>query len=160
MATLYVMVGAPGSGKSTWAKRFITNRDNIVYLSRDHVRLSIIKETEHYFSHEDEVYDVFTNRIVELLSEGKDVVADATHLSHGARFKLISTLAVKGMPMSQYDLVFVCMDTPLAVCVARDALREGRQHVTEPVLTKMYNSFRVPTTGEFTNVKEVWLIRG
>ena len=35
---LYVMVGCPGSGKSTWAKKHLPNT---YYVSRDEVRFSI-----------------------------------------------------------------------------------------------------------------------
>ncbi len=160
MATLYVMVGAPGSGKSTWANKFMQNRDHITYVSRDKVRLSIITDEEHYFSHEDEVYDKFVDIIVDHLSNGFDTIADATHLSRNSRKKLILALAAKGMTLSMYDVVFVMMDTPVAVCIARDAERVGRQHVTASVITRMNSQIQVPTIGEFANVKEVWLIRG
>lgn len=159
MSTLYVMCGAPGSGKSTWANKFIDGRAQTVYLSRDAVRMSIITDKDAYFSHEDEVYDKFTDLIVEKLTEGVDVVADATHLSRGSRKKLVNTLAAKGMTFSMYDLIFVMMDTPEAVCIKRDATRTGRQHVTADVISRMCNQIQIPTIGEFSHVKEVWLIR-
>lgn len=157
MATLYVMVGLPGSGKSTWAKKNLVNAD---YISRDTVRLSIIKDNEHLFSHEDEVYDKFIDNIVGLLRRNRDVVADATHLSHGARHKLVSALAKHEMTGDKYDIVFVMMDTPVTECVRRDETREGRAHVTEPVIRNMYRSLSTPYVGEFNNVKEVWIVRG
>lgn len=157
MATLYVMVGLPGSGKSTWAKKNLVNAD---YISRDTVRLSIIKDNEHLFSHEDEVYDKFVDNIVDLLRGDRDVVADATHLSHGARHKLVSALAKREMTGDKYDIVFVMMDTPVTECVRRDETREGRAYVTEPVIRNMYRSLSTPYVGEFNNVKEVWIVRG
>lgn len=157
MAMLYVMVGLPGSGKSTWAKKNLANAD---YISRDTVRLSIIKDNEHLFSHEDEVYDKFIANIVDGLRAGRSVVADATHLSHGARHKLVSALAKNEMTGDKYDIIFVMMDTPVTECVRRDETREGRAHVTEPVIRNMYRSLSTPFVGEFNNVKEVWIVRG
>ena len=156
MATLYVMVGLPGSGKSTWAKKNLANVD---YISRDVVRLSIIKDNEHLFAHEDEVYDKFISCLVDHLRNNISVVADATHLSHGARHKLVSALSKHGLTANKYDIIFVVMDTPVTECVRRDDAREGRAHVTEPVIRNMYRSLSTPYVGEFENVKEVWIIR-
>lgn len=157
MATLYVMVGIPGSGKSTWAKANLHNAD---YISRDVVRMSIVKDNEDLFSHEDEVYDKFIGTLADGLGNGRNMVADATHLSHGARHKLVRALSKAGLTADKYDITFVVMDTPLAECIRRDATREGRAHVTEPVIKNMNKSLTTPYVGEFENVKEVWVIRG
>ena len=75
MSTLYVMVGIPGSGKSTWAKANLTDAE---YISRDTVRLSIIKDNEDLFAHEDEVYDKFVSILADGLRDNRNMVADAT----------------------------------------------------------------------------------
>lgn len=160
MMTLFIMVGAPGSGKSTWAKNNLISRPYTMYVSRDQIRLSIITDEEHYFSHEDEVYDKFVSEIAAGIRANVDVIADATHLSRASRKKLITSLAAKGINLDMYNIIFVMMDTPAAVCIERDATRVGRQHVTASVVSRMSNQIQVPTTGEFKNVKEVWLIRG
>ena len=157
MVTLYVMVGIPGSGKSTWAKAHLTNAD---YISRDVVRLSIIKDNEDLFSHEDEVYDKFVDILADGLRAGRDMIADATHMSHGARHKLIRALTKAKMTPDQYNIIFVMMDTPVNECIARDEKREGRAHVTASVIQRMYKSLSTPFVGEFENVKEVWIVRG
>jgi predicted kinase len=159
MSTLYVMVGVPGSGKSTYARK-IQNENRgqmIVYISRDIIRLGILKENDPYFSREDEVYDAFCDAIAECL-KNYDVIADATHMSHGARAKLINALAYRGMTEDKYDLVFVYMDVPLDECIRRDSLREGRAHVTEPVIRRMHRSLSCPKMDEFANVKEVRIV--
>lgn len=151
------MIGLPGSGKSTWAKANLHNAD---YISRDVVRMSIVKDNEDLFSHEDEVYDKFIGALADGLDNGRNMVADATHLSHGARHKLVRALSKAGLTADKYDITFVVMDTPLAECIRRDATREGRAHVTEPVIKNMNKSLTTPYVGEFENVKEVWVIRG
>lgn len=150
------MVGVPGSGKSTWAKNHL---HDIEYISRDIVRLSIVKDNEHIFSHEDEVYDKFVDILADALLSGRDVVADATHLSHGARHKLVRALAKRQVTADKYNITFVVMDTPISECIRRDSLREGRAFVTAPVIQNMHKSLSTPYIGEFENVKGVWIIR-
>lgn len=38
---LYIMCGCPGSGKTTYAKKYLIN-DNTVYVSRDDIRFSLL----------------------------------------------------------------------------------------------------------------------
>jgi len=157
MNTLYVMVGIPGSGKSTEAHKIQATDPRIVYISRDEVRLSIIKDNEHLFSHEDEVYDAFCDKIAAQLNLS-DAIADATHMSPGARLKLINALNKRGMTTDKYQIIFVCMDVPVEECIRRDDAREGRAHVTAPVIRRMNRSLDFPTIDEFRNVKEVRII--
>lgn len=155
---LYVMCGAPGSGKSTWAKRELVPKVNTVYISRDEVRLSIITDEEHYFSHEDEVYNIFVKRIAAGLQEGMNVIADATHLGNSARTKLVKALAKAGVQNNMYNIIFVQMGTSVQECIERDSHRTGRTHVTASVVRRMYSQASTPTMNEFPNVKGVWII--
>lgn len=54
---LYVMIGIPGSGKSTWAKANKKEKD--IYVSRDEVRFSLLQDGDEYFSKEKEVLKEF-----------------------------------------------------------------------------------------------------
>lgn len=155
MSTLYVMVGLPGSGKSTWAQANLTDAE---YVSRDRVRRAIVKDNEGYFSHEDEVYDKFVDIIAYGLCNNRNMVADATHLSHGSRKKLVRALAQKSVTTDKYDITFIVMNTPITECVKRDLLREGAAQVTETVIRNMARSLSTPFVGEFDNVKEVKII--
>lgn len=160
MPTLYMMVGAPGSGKSYFAKRLYQRMDNCTWISRDEVRMAIVKDDEKYFSHEKEVFKEFVARIALWMRSNYDVIADATHLNFPSRRKLVNALAdQEGLTKDDYEIIFVVMDTALATCVARDAKRTGRQHVTEKVINDFWNNFRIPTPHEFPHSKEVWLIR-
>lgn len=62
--TLFIMVGLPGSGKSTFLKRraheFTTSRCGYTVVSRDAIRFSLLSDTDDYFAKENEVFKKFT----------------------------------------------------------------------------------------------------
>ena len=39
---LYIMIGAPGSGKTTIAKNTCSAQDNTIHISRDEIRFSLL----------------------------------------------------------------------------------------------------------------------
>ena len=52
MRNLFVMVGVPGSGKSTFLKENFEGKGNVKIVSRDAIRFSFVKPDEPYFSKE------------------------------------------------------------------------------------------------------------
>ena len=60
MATLYVLCGIPGSGKSHFCKN---HKDDAVHVSRDAIRFALLEDDDDYFAHEDEVYEIFWEKI-------------------------------------------------------------------------------------------------
>ena len=119
---LYLMVGCPGSGKSTYAKRYLTNA---VYISRDDIRFSLVKENEEYFSKEKEVFKVFVNKINNKLRDGCDVVADATHLNPSSRFKLLANLDLN---KNKTEVIAIFIQTPLDVCLRQNENRKYNKY--------------------------------
>ena len=76
------MCGAPGSGKTYWAKKALELKSGevpIKYFSRDEVRFEMVPEDEEYFSKEDAVFKEWIRRIQEALDSDEDcyVIADA-----------------------------------------------------------------------------------
>ena len=68
---LIVMVGIPGSGKSTFAQHYIKDASNIstVWVSRDEVRYSLISGTDEYFAKEKDVFKTFLKKLISVLAE-------------------------------------------------------------------------------------------
>lgn len=145
-----VMVGIPASGKSTWIKNEVARLEEehktVGVISRDIVRFSILNDNEDYFAHEDEVFEEFVRQVNECMEVGIDVVfVDATHISSGSRFKLLSRLK----PDPNTHLVFEVMDTPLEICLERNEKREGRAKVPEKALRRMAKGVHFPKFTEF-----------
>ena len=138
---VWLMCGIPGSGKSTWAKKRLMENGGI-WISRDEVRFSMVKEDEDYFSKECEVFDKFISNICEALKSplAEDIYIDATHLSDKARKKVLNRL-----PKDNIDeVIYVVFKVPYEVCVERNNKREGRERVPESAIRRMYLSFQYP----------------
>lgn len=144
---LWLLVGAPGSGKSTWAKQ-----QDGAWISRDVIRFSMLKEGNHYFEHEDEVYKEFIHQIQDALQTNENVYADASHLNWPARNKLLSHLKLKDV-----DVGAVVFITPLNICFERNDTRTGHANVPHSVIRRMYYSFQHPKNDPFSYfmIKEI-----
>ena len=146
MASLVLMMGVPGSGKTTYAKKFIG--DNDIYVSRDEIRFELVAEDEPYFSKEDEVLKTFISKVDEGITKAKRyVVADATHLNAGSRAKLLKNLHNK--PDNVYVLYVA---VPLEVALERNAQRSGRVLVPETSIRNMFQSLSFPKKEEGIDV--------
>lgn len=154
MNKLYVMVGAPGSGKTTFAKKYLPDAK---YISRDEIRFSLINKDEDYFSREDEVYREFIWKIYnELQNNHNDVIADATHLNEKSRAKLFKSLPLN---FSKIEVIGIYLHTPLKTCLARNAQRskDNRTYVPESALSKMFYRIKPPNFIEFNGIfNEIW----
>lgn len=153
MAKLYILCGPSGSGKSTWARNFIDKHNEVWYVSRDDIRFDLLSDGEDYFSHEKEVFKQFVGALYALLSNGQDVIADATHLNIFSRCKLIQAIDMRGY--KEYEIIYVVFHTDVDTCLARNANRSGRANVPETVIRNMCRDFRMPTMDEDDRVKEI-----
>lgn len=87
MATLNIMIGIPGSGKSNYAKRYLLT-NNSVYLSSDDIRIELYGFEDQ--THNDVVFKTMKKRTLNALKEGKDVIYDATNLNKKRRGGIIN----------------------------------------------------------------------
>lgn len=153
---LFISCGLPGSGKTTWLmKNFDAPKDNKIVISRDNIRFDLLKPGEDYFSHEDEVFDEFVNRITWHINNGFDVVADATHLNKGSRLKLLAALTIAGCHPRFVAAVY--FSTPLEICLKRNEQRKGTKfYVSKNTIRNMANKYHPPTRSNFyKNVYEI-----
>ena len=150
MSKLYLMAGAPGSGKTYWATHHLTENDK--YISRDEIRFSMLEDEDDYCARENEVFDEFIKQINNSLMIYDNVFADATHLNFASRNKTISRIHV---PVDEINVVF--LDTSLNMCIKRNAQRTGRKFVPETVIKNMYRSIKFPEKEE--GIKNVYVIK-
>lgn len=154
--TVWILSGAPGSGKSTWV--FENLEPDSAIISRDRIRFSLLGKEDEYFSLEHEVWRRYVNQAQEALCDErvKNVYLDATHLNENARNKILIALDTAFVP--DFDIIVVYFDVCYAVCCKRNNRREGRARVPESAIWSMLNSFRTPTFNEKYKYKEIWRV--
>jgi predicted kinase len=131
-ARLYILVGIPGCGKSTWAARFFKDYQIV---SSDAIREEKWPEEDYVAERNQEVFDEFHARIESLLYKGIDTVADATSLQTSARQRL-SDLAEKHG--AETHLVF--FDNEIQAS-KRNIKREGSAHVPQKAMAVKKKKF-------------------
>lgn len=134
-----MLVGIPGSGKSTWAKNYIETQLEpyeltSAVISRDDVRFAMLKDGEDYFAHENEVFEEFIRQINECIALGINYVfIDAIHINKASREKVLRRLVVD----SRTSLMFVNCICPIELAIQRNAKREGLRRVPDSAIVNM-----------------------
>ena len=123
---LIVLVGASGSGKSTWAARHF-RASQIV--SSDQCREMVVDNAASQ-SANDDAFALFHQWIALRLKNRRLTVADSTALKPGARDRLIELAHTARVPVH-----IVAFDVPLDEAIRRDASRPNRS-VGEKVVTR------------------------
>ncbi len=150
MNKLYVMIGVPGSGKSTYVDKMLKLKPDLKIVSRDAIRFSMLAENDEYFSKENDVFKEFIYQIVKFLNEGYDVVADATHISFKSRAKLFNALKID---KEKTEVIGIVMRTPLVECIRRNENRKGtRTYVPISEIRSMSFSLEEPTLDEYNRI--------
>lgn len=144
MATLNIIIGIPGSGKSNYAKKYLLT-NNSVYLSSDDIRVELYGFEDQ--THNDVVFKTMKKRTLNALKEGKDVIYDATNLNKKRRSGIINEAHKLD---AQVDAYLCC--TPINIILERNITRVERQLPWDK-LVQMIQSIEPPMYYEgFDNI--------
>jgi len=145
--TLYITVGLPGSGKSTYAKNFIKDKD-VEYLSSDSLR-AIYGKSEEDQSVTSIVFGHIKKTVDEFLKDGKNVLVDATSVNREERSDYINTAKKYGAKV--VAIVFK-MDRQGLIERNKKRGEQGGRVVPDWVIDKMLNKFAEPSYDEGIDV--------
>ena len=135
-----ITIGAPGSGKSTWAK----NKEGYVYLSTDAARAEL-GTGENDQSVSSQAFELIRNRLSENLQRGNDVIIDATNMYVKARNQFIDIC--QKYDANVHAIVFKLDKNELMKRNTERGLKGGRC-VPENVIDSMLNRYAEPTFEE------------
>lgn len=138
--TLYMLIGIPGSGKTTLRDRM--NQDDIkkYYVSSDEVRFAFFGD-ENNQNNNNFVFD-YINAFTKLhLSNGISVIYDATNISAKRRKETLELF--KDIPNRSVAIFF---NVPLETCIERNNNRT--RVVPEEVIRRMFKNIEPPTKDE------------
>ena len=144
MAALNIMIGFPGSGKSSYAKKYLLT-NNSVYLSSDDIRIELYGFEDQ--THNTEVFERMKRETLMALQNDFDVVYDATNLSKKRRRDIIKSAKMCDAEVNAY----LCC-TPINIILERNITRQERQLPWDK-LVQMIQSIEPPMYYEgFDNI--------
>ena len=133
-----MLVGIPGSGKSTYAAHLVLVTNGI-HLSSDGIRAELYGD-EAIQGNPSEVFKIMHERTLQALTDGYDVIYDATNITRKDRASIISKLPI------HVEIDCYIMPTPVDICIERDSKRD--RSVGKAVIDRMYNRFQFPMYAE------------
>ena len=152
MKTLYVLIGAPGSGKSTWARNNASLL-NASIVSSDQIRNAFRSRGLDPLNG-DEVFAEVERRARDLLEADRSVILDATHYQRKYR-----RYAIKLAREQRAYSIALWFDIPLEVCRNQNQQRIhgifGDEIVPDTILRAIWERLQPPQDGEFDKVKKV-----
>lgn len=132
---LIVMVGLPGSGKSTYAKELIKKGRADIILSSDAIREELTGDESNQTVN-DKVFKLLYQRMNDYLAEGKSVVVDATNTTLKSRLRIMSECRV----LCSKEAIVV--NPTVLECYKRDSSRD--RTVGEQVINRFLSGFQCP----------------
>ena len=134
---LVVLIGAAGSGKSTFATRHFAPGE---ILSSDGFRARLGHgATDQAASRR--AFGVLHLALERRLAAGRTTVVDATNVQANARQALIRRARAAGVPA-----LAIVLDLPLAACLTGDRARSDR-HVPEAIVERQWTALRATLDG-------------
>lgn len=143
---VYVLIGLPGSGKSTWANR---NAPELPVVSRDiaRIELGMCEDGEKYLGTKDEenrVTSYCEKKIVNLAKSGKDFIIDNTHLRQAYRDRIHELLKDYTV-----NYIYVYVEAPTLDENIRRREDDGFGDKSRTIIERMLMSFEFPYGYEY-----------
>lgn len=149
MKTLYVPVGIPASGKTTYGNLMAKNNPNLRIVSPDEIRKELYGDPNIQGDGK-KVFAIAYNAAATLLDLGHDVYFDATNISALRRSRLLKALS------GHYcNAVGIAFTLDYTTCLERNRVRD--RVVPTGVMIRMLRNHEAPSLTEgFSRVEVVF----
>ncbi len=129
--TIFILIGAPGAGKTTWAMKRPDRLINIDRMRKIVNRGWAINPSE---SIKSKAFQLAISKAIKYLDAGESIIWDATNLRND-RKKVISAL-------SEYSasIIAVIFTTSLNECIERNKYRPGK--IDESIVINRFNQLK------------------
>ena len=145
--TVFMLIGTPGSGKSTWASKR-ENHDAQRIISTDDIREELSGDPSNQ-SVSAQSFAIARKRLQEYLSEGHSVVIDATNMYRKTRKDFLDIAKA-----NDAKTVAVVFEVTKETAIERNAKRAaaGGRNVPTHVIENMLGKYQRPDEIEFNEV--------
>ena len=144
MATVHMLIGIPGSGKSTYYKNTLSKQyPNAILIASDKVR------DNNPSLKEEEIWPEIYRLCVESLNNDIDIIYDATNITPNVRNRFKNNLAIRNV--KEYDMVAYFFTTKKEICYERVKLRNtlpNERYLPEEVVLSYGDKIIKPTLDE------------
>lgn len=131
MKRIILLVGVPGSGKTTLAAKIA--QKGFTIMNADSIRQELYGDANEQ-GDPAKVFEVFFERLEKLMENGTDLIIDNTNANPKHRKQILD----RAKQFEYGDVQLWLMDTPLNVCIARN---KGRDRIVgEDIVANMHNT--------------------
>ena len=151
MKTLIILSAYPASGKTTWAKKYQKEHEDVFIINSDEVRLELTGGNYHDRSKQKEVWELFEKRIHEyaLKAENATVILDALNDVNSVRLKYL-----KNTP--EFDKkILVMFPSTLERSRYFNSLRPDECRVPDNIIVEMFKKFEQPNEEVLSYIDEL-----
>lgn len=140
MKRLIVLTGVPGSGKSTWTKKFVAENPNTYVVSSDAIRYELTGSYNDH-SRQPEVWELFSKRIHEYAArgDGVNVILDALCDLNSLRIKYVK----ENPEFDEYTLVV--FPRTFEFVKEHNKMRPKENWVPDEILEALYKKYEKPS---------------
>lgn len=145
--TVYILIGVPGSGKSTWAKAKAQSTPDTYIVCRDDLRQMVHGRYLFLNSVEPLIFEMSRELIRQVLQFGHDLIVDETHMTKTLRLALISM--IKQYSVMVPEIAYVVFNQRPNCLERRMTDARGTPEETwREVIAKMAAAYEAPTPDE------------
>ena len=133
-----ILIGATGSGKTTFAKYWIRTEPNWMRVCRDDFRLMHFNNSNLTFDEENRISDMIDGSIKALIDKGVNVLIDATHCKaeyingYIKKYNKKATISFQVFDVNLDELKFRC----------KDRFEKTGKHIPVSVIEKYYKQLQ------------------
>lgn len=136
-----ILVGIPGSGKTTFRKKFINNNPQFKYICPDEIREEVTGDISN-ISQDRKVWELAYSKFKEYIDNKIDVIFDATNINPTTRYKIEGI----AKDLNNCNLFYKIFE--VSPMIAKERIKKdlmagiNRSKVPPEIVDKMYQNFQ------------------